>query len=90
MIVKLLTIFRSEKERRLSPSFLIAMIATCAIVVATALSGCGVGASGGVVVSALSATACTEELGAEIIVAHMTRAIGGIAEAHRRITIHHF
>jgi hypothetical protein len=50
----------------------------------------GLVALGGVVVATLSATACTEELGAEIIVAHITRAIRGIAETHRRITIHHF
>ena len=50
----------------------------------------GLVALGGVVVATLSATACTEELGAEIVVAHITRAVGGVTIASRRITIHHF
>ena len=50
----------------------------------------GLIALGGAVVATLSATACTEELGAEIIVAHITRAVRGVAIAHRRITVQHF
>ena len=50
----------------------------------------GLVALGGVVVATLSTTACTEELGAEIIVAHITRAVRGVAIAHRRITVQHF
>ena len=60
--------------------------ATALLPFVTALLGGG----GGVVVATLTATACTEKLGAEIIVAHITRAVRRETETHRRITIHHF
>jgi len=62
--------------------------ATALLPLATAL---GLGAcGGGVVVASLSATACAQKLGVEIIVAHITRAVRGVTETHRTVTIHHF
>ena len=62
--------------------------ATALLPLATALLGGG--GRGGEIITTLPTTARTEELGAEIIVAHITRAVRREAEAHRRITIHHF
>ena len=68
------------------------VIATCAIVPACGCRLAGV-VAGGVVVATLSATAC---VGGSVVGAsggiksvHIVGAVGGVAKAHRRITIHH-
>ena len=66
------------------------MVSSCAII-PTSRGRLGSGVrSGGVVVATLSATACAEELGAEIgMVNSIISAVGGVAVTHRTITIHH-
>jgi hypothetical protein len=66
------------------------MVSSCTIIPTRGSRFEGGVRSGGVVVATLSATARTKELGAKIgMVYFIISAVGGIAKAHRRITIQH-
>ena len=67
------------------------MVSSCTIIPASRGRLGGGIRSGGVAVATLSATACTEELGAEIGMVYLViSAVGRVAVTHRTITIHHF
>ena len=60
---------------------LVFVIAACTIVPSGGGRLGGVAGVGAGVVSALSAAVCAQELGAKIVVTHITRAVGGVAVA---------
>lgn len=70
------------------PLVVLFFVVSASTIVPTARSGgLGISGAGRVIITILSATACTKELGTKIVMVHISGAVGGVRITERRIAV---